>query len=235
MDVFFRSWGILKAFAVAAFICLQLSCVSGPQKAPDVLVVQRSELGRPRWMQETLQVEPNSEKWFVHSSSDLMRLDLGIKQTQASGLALHCKLLAGRMRLEIQSALDQLRAQEKKSQPEKNLPAAEAPEAQPQQGSKPPSQAEVIEAALAKLADSKDCPELEPKDVYWEELRRQSVEGPKTSYDVYVLLRLKQIDFDEVLAMTANSLKLSGRADLEPVAEILRGRMSSGPQRGTNE
>ncbi|MEN9825540.1 MAG: hypothetical protein RI953_1285 [Pseudomonadota bacterium] len=217
-------------------VCCPLSaCVSGPQKTPEVLVVQRSELGRPRWLEGTLGIEPNAEKWFVHSSSDLLKLDLGIKQTQSSGLAMHCKLLAGRMRLEIQSALDQLKSDEKATPSGKGTAQTGSASSPSESGKPTAGQNEVIETALSKLADSQECPELEPKEVYWEELRRQTVEGPRSSYDVYVLLRLKQIDFDEVLAMTANSLKLSGRADLEKVAEILRGRMSSSPQRGTNE
>ncbi len=209
--------------SVAPF-ALPSACVSGPQAPPESLVVERSELGRPAWVDEAARSEPEGERWFVHSGKDLLRLDLGIRQTQASGIALHCKLLAERMRSEISSAIEQIEAETKKSKRQTPPPPAAGQ-----------SRAEVIESAVSAVATSKECPEFEAKDVYWEAIRRLTAEGPRTSYDVYVLLSLRRTHFDEVLAMTANSLKLSGRADLEPVAEVLRERMSGSSQRGTNE
>lgn len=200
------------------------SCVSGPQSPPDVLVIERSELGRPRWVDAVTELEPSSERWFLHSGKELQRLDLGIRQTQAGGLALHCKFLAERVRLEISSAIEQV---EKEAKVKKSDTGAAAAAAQ--------GRLEAIETAVNTVAASKECPEFEAKDVYWEALRRQTPEGPRTSYDIYVLLSLRRIHFDEVLAMAVDSLKLSGRADLQPVAEVLRGRMSSSSQRGTNE
>lgn len=204
------------------------ACVSGPQPTPETLIVERSELGRPGWVESLRSLEPRSEKWFSHSKKELMRLDLGIRQTQASGIAAHCQLLAERMREEVSSALAQIQEKNKDSG-KKNEDSAVAA------NSAATTQAEAIEKTIAELASSKDCPELELKDVYWEAIRRQTPDGPRTSYDVYVLLSLKQVHFDEVLAMTANSLKLSGRADLAPVAEVLIGRMSQSLQKGTNE
>jgi hypothetical protein len=161
-----------------------------------------------------------------------MRLDLGIRQTQASGIAAHCQLLAERMREEVSSALAQIQEKNKDSG-KKNVDSAVAANSAANSAATP--QAEAIEKTITELASSKDCPEVELKDVYWEAIRRQTPDGPRTSYDVYVLLSLKQVHFDEVLAMTANSLKLSGRADLAPVAEVLIGRMSQSLQKGTNE
>jgi hypothetical protein len=203
---------------------LAAGCVSGPQTPPDVLVVERSELGRPRWVDSVTELEPSSERWFLHSGKELQRLDLGIRQTQAGGLALHCKLQADRVRLEISSAIEQV---------EKDAQASKSDK--PDTGAASQGRAESVEAAVNMVASSKECPEFEAKDVYWEAVRRQTPEGPRTSYDVFVLLSLRRIHFDEVLAMAANSLKLSGRADLEAVAKVLKGRMSSSSQRGTNE
>jgi len=208
------------------------ACVSGPQPTPETLIVERSELGRPGWVESLRSLEPRSEKWFLHSKKELMRLDLGIRQTQASGIAAHCQLLAERMREEVSSALAQIQEKNKDSG-KKNVDSAVAANSAANSAATP--QAEAIEKTITELASSKDCPELELKDVYWEAIRRQTPDGPRTSYDVYVLLSLKQVHFDEVLAMTANSLKLSGRADLAPVAEVLIGRMSQSLQKGTNE
>ncbi|MEN9808612.1 MAG: hypothetical protein RLZZ488_179 [Pseudomonadota bacterium] len=213
------------------------ACVSGPQPTPETLVVERSELGRPGWVESLRSLEPQSEKWFLHTKRELMRLDLGIRQTQASGIAAHCQLLAERMRDEVSTALAQSQAKGKDSDKQKAVvaDAAKNNETPPAANSAVATQAEAIEKTITELAASKDCPELELKDVYWEAIRRQTPDGPRTSYDVYVLLSLKQVHFDEVLAMTANSLKLSGRADLAPVAEVLIGRMSQSLQKGTNE
>jgi hypothetical protein len=49
------------------------------------------------------------------------------------------------------------------------------------------------------------------------------------------LLRLKPISFDEVLAMTAESLKLSGQAELMPLAAETMQLMSTGSQQGSDE
>lgn len=211
------------------------ACVSGPQPTPETLVVERSELGRPGWVESLRTLEPKAEKWFLHTKRELLRLDLGIRQTQASGIAAHCQILAERMREEITTAMAQSQDKESGKQA---VPIADVSKMN-EPGSATPSpastRAEAIEKTIAELASSKECPELELKDVYWEAIRRQTPDGPRTSYDVYVLLSLKQFHFDEVLAMTANSLKLSGRADLVPVAEVLIGRMSHSLQRGTNE
>jgi hypothetical protein len=211
------------ALWIALFIA-PAGCVSGPQTPPDELIVERSELGRPRWVDAVTELEPSSEKWFLHSGRQLQRLDLGIRQTQAGGLALHCKLLAERVKLEISSAVEQVEQSLKTSKGDKTSSA------ESDQG-----RTDAIAAAVNKVSQSKECPELEAKDVYWEAVRRQTSEGPRTSYDVYVLLRLRTIHFDEVLAMAVDSLTLSGRADLQPVAEVLKGRMSTSSQRGTNE
>lgn len=215
-------WGLTLVSAILT--SLASACVSGPQTPPEVLVVERSELGRPRWVDEALEVEPAAEKWFVYSKKGLLKLDLGIRQTQASGVAEHCKLLSERMRFEIGEILEE----QSRTKPagKDSAPIAVGETAGRQQA---------IDKALAELAAANDCPELEPKDIYWEAVRRLTPDGPRISYDVYVLLRIKQIHFDEVLAMTVNSLKLSGRADLEPVAEVLRSRMSDSLKRGTNE
>jgi len=211
------------AVTTALVVSLVSGCVSGPRQPPERLVVERSELGRPKWVEDSQSLEPLSEKWFLYSKRELLRLDLGIHQTQAAGLALHCKLISDRMRLEIQSAIDlQKRPEESgKSKAAESMSSSETIRA--------------VNGVLEKLASTQDCPELEPKDLYWEAVRRLTPEGPRVTYDVYVLFRLKQVDFDEVLAMTANSLKLSGRADLETVAEVLKGRMSTSSQKGNTE
>lgn len=194
---------------------------------PEAVVVERSELGRPQWVMRSLEVEPPSEKWFVYEKNDIIRLDLGIRQAQSSALSAHCQLIAARIRNEIDSAIKELTRQVVQSD-SRSKGGGSATYLTPE-GLK------TVESTLQQLGQSQTCPELELKDVYWESLRKPSPDGPRTSYSVYVLLRLRQLSFDDVLAMTAESLKLSGLVDVQPLAEVLRDRMSNSSQRGTNE
>jgi hypothetical protein len=205
-------------------------CVTTTLPADNV-VLERSELGRPKWVTEPADIEPLAERWFVFEKHDVIRLELGIRQAQTAALTAHCQLLAERMRFEIETVRDDLTAQHKK---EAHRKEKESGSGAAWQGLSPEGQ-KAVNGVLEQLAQSQDCPELELKDVYWEKLRKSSPDGPVASYSIYVLLRLKQIPFDETLAMTAESLKLSGQADVQPLAEALRGRMSNSTQRGTNE
>jgi hypothetical protein len=205
-----------------SFICALVSfsfitgCVTS-EPPQQTIILERSELGRPTWVGTTRESEPSAEKWFLYEKTEIVRLDLGIRQAQAAALASHCQLISARMRFEIDDALSKMRDAKIKESKDKEargpLLSAEAQS--------------VVDSFLQNLAGSQSCPELELKDVYWELLRKPSPDGPKTSYSVYVLLRLKQLPFDEVLAMTAESLKLSGQAEVQPLAEVLRGRMST--------
>jgi hypothetical protein len=166
--------------------------------------------------------EPLSERWFVFHKSGLQRLELGIRQAQSSALASHCKIIAERIRSDL-SQLQAKVAGKKSSSDELEFA-----------GLKSESVA-VIEGIVAKISTSDSCPELELKDVYWESVRKISSNGSETSFSVYVLLRLKPISFDEVLAMTAESLKLSGQAELMPLAAETMQLMSTGSQQGSDE
>ncbi|MEY4064975.1 MAG: hypothetical protein RIR26_1183 [Pseudomonadota bacterium] len=215
--------GCVMSFAVQG-------CMTTTRPADNV-VLERSELGRPKWVSDPADIEPLHERWFVFEKHDLIRLDLGIRQAQTAALSAHCQLIAERMRFEIEGVRDELLAQRKKVATDKSK---ESGSGAAWAGVSPEGQ-KAINGVLEQLAQSQDCPELELKDVYWEKLRKSSPDGPVASYSIYVLLRLKLIPFDETLAMTAESLKLSGQADVQPLAEALRGRMSNSTQRGTNE
>ena len=212
----------LKSICLAIYFSFLSGCVSTDENQ-QVVVLERSELGRPGWVSKPIELEPSHEKWFLFEKTDIVRLELGIRQAQSSALAAHCQLIASRVRLEIDAALKQLAAQGQKNEKGESS------------GGLSSGGSRVVEKVIQELAQSQTCPELELKDVYWELLRRPSPDGPKTSYSVYVLLRLKQLPFDEVLAMTAESLKLSAQADVLPLVGVLRGRMSNSSERGTNE
>ncbi|MEN9529238.1 MAG: hypothetical protein RI932_1111 [Pseudomonadota bacterium] len=220
-------------FKYLSGVCSALLLIAGAgcvttELPSEAVVLERSELGRPKWVTQLSEVEPRSEKWFTYEKGEIQRLDLGIRQAQSSAVAAHCQLLAGRMREEADSAVAEWVESSKKTNDDKKSD-------QSGKLSLSPEGQRAIDVALEQLRKSDSCPELELKDVYWELLRKPSPDGPRTSYSVYVLLRLNLDGFDDVLALVVDSLKLSGQAEVQPVAEILRARMSNSSQRGTNE
>lgn len=218
---------IRKITRVSALVSLLVSALSiqacvTSRDPTQAVVMERSEQGRPEWVDRPRALQPISERWFVHEKSGIQRLELGIRQAQAAALANHCRLIADRMRQEL---LD-LQA--------KIIDPSDSAESAAFVGLAPDSVV-VIDQTIAKIRESDSCPELELKEVYWERLRKISTNGPETSFSVYVLLRLRPIAFDEVLAMTAESLKLSGKADLAPLAAATLQLMSTSSQQGSDE
>jgi hypothetical protein len=197
------------------------SCLTTTQPTGAV-VMERSEQGRPSWVDNARAQEPLSERWFVYERRGLQRLELGIRQAQASALANHCKLIADRVRMDLSQLQSKVAGRTWTSDDVgfANLKS---------------DSVAVVEDVIAKISKSDSCPELELKDVYWESVRKISSNGSETSFSVYVLLRLKPIAFDEVLAMTAESLKLSGQNELMPLAAETMQLMSTGSQQGSDE
>lgn len=206
---------------LSLWLLLGQGCLTTTQP-PSAVVMERSEHGRPPWVHSPRAQEPQSERWFVYQRSGLQRLELGIRQTQSAALADHCRLIADRIRTDLN--LLQAKAAGRSSSSDTEEFA----------GLKSESVA-VIEETVSKISNSDSCPELELKDVYWESVRKISTNGSETSFSVYVLLRLKPIAFDEVLAMTAESLKLSGKAELMPLAAETLQLMSTVSQQGSDE
>lgn len=215
---------LFRPFALAfmaLFVFWSQGCVTTTQPT-QVVVMERSEKGRPPWVDNPRAQEPLNEKWFVFEKSGIQRLELGIRQTQSAALASHCRLISTRVRRSLLDLQTQI-AGDKVTGEEVSFAGLQS------------DSVEVIEETLRKIALSDSCPELELKDVYWESLRKISTNGPETSFSVYVLLRLKPIAFDEVLAMTAESLKLSGKAELMPLAAETLQLMSTVSQQGSDE
>jgi hypothetical protein len=206
-------------FYVSGFFIQACMTTTQPSRA---VVMERSEQGRPAWVDNPRAQEPLSEKWFVFHRSGLQRLELGIRQVQSSALASHCRLIASRVRTDLSLLHDK-------------LTGASSPRGGTDFATLKSDSVAVIDEIVGKISQSDSCPELEPKDVYWESVRKISTNGPETSFSVYVLLRLKPIAFDEVLAMTAESLKLSGKAELMPLAAETMQLMSTGSQQGSDE
>ncbi len=212
---------IVRLALLSVWMFLGQGCLTTTQP-PSAVVMERSEQGRPPWVESIRAQEPQSERWFVYQRSGLQRLELGIRQTQAAALASHCKLIAERIRTDLRLLQSKVAGRS---------PSSDEVEFA---GLKSESVA-VIEETVSKISKSDSCPELELKDVYWESVRKISSNGSETSFSVYVLLRLKPIAFDEVLAMTAESLKLSGQADLVPLAAATLQLMSTSSQQGSDE
>ena len=74
-------------------------------------------------------------------------------------------------------------------------------------------------SALARMETQGHCPDVFPKFVYWELLRKDTAEGSLQAYDVYVLLALKKRQYVDALGIVLDALKTSGVQGAGALAE----------------
>jgi hypothetical protein len=173
---------------------LSVSCVSSPQERSDV--IERSAETRPAWAEGDTSSEGTGEIFLLHKKGEITRLELGIKQTQAAAMDVSCRLVQERIKKDFVSRA-----------PEKTFPN--------------PALANALDAALPKVESTEKCPEVAPKFVYWELLRKDTAEGSRQAYDVYVLLSLKKSQFLDALGVVLESVKGSGVEGAGALAESI--------------
>lgn len=192
---FFRA----RIFGLALGVSLGVSvlaagCVSSSDASGDV--IERSAELKPAWAEGDFSSEGTGEIFLLTRKGDITRLELGIKQAQAAGLDQSCKLVQERMRAELESHA--LAA----GDPNTELGAA-------------------VTRALASVETQQRCPDVSPKFVYWELLRKDTAEGSHQAYDVYVLLTLKKRQYVDALGIVLDSLKTSGVQGAGALAETV--------------
>jgi hypothetical protein len=181
----------LPAFALGV-LAFSAGCVSTNDSSGDV--IERSAELRPAWAEGDFSSEGTGEKFLLTRKGDITRLELGIKQAQAAGLDRSCKLVQERMRAELESH------------------ALAAGDANTDLGG-------AVGSALAKMETQGQCPDVSPKFVYWELLRKDTAEGSHQAYDVYVLLALKKRQYVDALGIVLDALKTSGVPGAGALAE----------------
>lgn len=168
-----------------------VGCVSQHGDRGDV--IERSAEQRPLWAEGKDANEGTAEVTVLFRKEGLTRLELGIKQTQAAGMEQGCTLLQERMKGELTEHARQ---------------AGVASEALSNAAS----------AALARLKSDGRCPDLAPKFVYWELLRKDTAEGSRQAYDVYVLLATKKRQYLDALSSVVDTIRTSGAPGADALA-----------------
>ena len=183
------SYGALLLLTVA---CSLFGCVSKNADAGDV--IERSAELKPAWAEGDVSLAGTAEVFLLHRKSDVTRLELGIKQAQSTGMDQSCAKMQERMRVEIEKH------------------AQEA-------GLSTPALGAAVAGALPRVQAEGRCPDVAPKFVYWELLRKDTAEGSRQSYDVYVLISLKRRQYLEALGVVLEALKASDAPGAKALAD----------------
>jgi hypothetical protein len=168
------------------------ACVSPSVDRGDV--VERSAEKRPAWVGGDFSLEGTGEVSVVHHKTGITRLELGIKQAQSAGMDQGCRLVRKRIGEELA-----MRAQEAQVSSEALTRA--------------------IESSLGAVEARERCPEVSPKFVYWELLRKDTAESSRQAYDVYVLLTMKKRQYLDALSVVVESVRSSGAPGADGLAD----------------
>jgi hypothetical protein len=169
-------------------------CVSKTEELGDV--IERSAESKPPWVKGDFSSEGTAEIFVLHQKSDVTRLELGIKQAQTQGMDGACKSTQARIRSELEAT------------------AKKAAVLTPQFETE-------LAKGLARVESEGHCPDIAPKFVYWELLRKDTAEGSLQSYDVYVLLSMKKRQYLDALGAVLDALKVSGVPGAQNVVDLV--------------
>ncbi len=149
-------------------------------------IIERSARERPAWIAEPPSAEPSSEAYASYLKKDVHRLDLGLKQAQASAIQHSRALFFSRLRKELTDRAKGL-------YPRGDLAALEI---------STKSSFEAVQSAFVPQEGT-------PKDIYWENVERRTDVGPRTHYDIWVLVSFRKEELFEALGNVAQKLQKS--------------------------
>lgn len=162
-------------------------------------VVERSGAERPAWANGDFSGEPSDQAYLVYMREEIYRLELGIKQTESAAIRRTKQLLAERVRVELSERADDI----VKGKKEVNE--------------------EIAKAAKALLEKKNFAPvDAVTRGVYWENVRAESSEGPKSFYRVFVLLTVPKGELDVAIYRAAKILEGSQNAEAKAVASAVQ-------------
>lgn len=175
-----------------------VASVSGCQTRSDATVLERSAEERPVWADGDFSEEGKAETYLVYKREEIYRLELGIKQAQAAAIRRTKDLVLERARVELAEVGDDV------SKGNLSLVYSE------------------ISRAVEEVHNSVYSPEdAVSRNVYWENVRRDTSEGPLTYYNVYVLLTVPRQVLDVALFRVAKELNKSQNADAKLTADTV--------------
>jgi len=201
-----RTLGYALTPVAGAFLCASSffagGCVSDASGEGDV--VERSAEFRPSWANGDFSGEGSGERFVLARKKGITRLELGIKQAQASAIDQSCWLASQRIRYELQ------------------VDARAADVAND-------AMISAIESGVTRIKPQGRCPDFAPKFVYWELLRKDTAEGGvHQSYDVFVLLSAKKRSYVDAVGAAVDAVKASGVQGSDALAEYVSDGYSEG-------
>lgn len=168
-----------KLLCFVLIACFSTACLSSKDSDS---VIERSAAERPAWADGDFSGESKNEAYLVYAREEIYRLELGLKQVQSAAIRRTKDLVLSRARVEVSERA------EKFLNNKANID-------------------ESIKKAVAKVEASKYMPaDAAAKNVYWENLRKDTPEGAKTYYNVYVLLSVTRGELDSAVFRIAKRL-----------------------------
>ena len=178
---------------IGCFLCCN-ACIS--TKSDVSTVIERSSQFRPEWADEDPDAETaGSDVFFVTRKKNILRLELGLRQAEVAAVGLgETYVLQGVTRwINQKIALD--------------IPGSGA------------TYTELVKTAVQSLANKEALRDPTVKQVYWENIRIDSPEGPKSYFDVYVLTSIKREVFFIYVAEALNYLVDKGDPKIKSFAK----------------
>ncbi len=163
---------------------------------PTSEVIERSSEVKPQWLSGSDPGQSSVEIYVVQKRDGLTKLELGIKQVQSAAIQNTTGLMIERMRKSIQSHAKLLESGGSEAE-ELGLKA--------------------IQKVSAKFSPA----DAVPRALYWENIRRETDDGPITSFNISVLLGIYRSDYIDSLEMVVKELRLNGSTVANKLADEL--------------
>ena len=188
-------------FFSSIFLCVLIVVNSqGCQSilAPSRTVIAKSSETLPHWVSDVAASEPKSKVYLVAKKSQVFRLELGIKQLQAWAIQNKNQLLYERVLLGLKGKLAQVKSSD---------------------GITDETLIQTVAPTLQKQVKVSRDPVME--NVYWEQIRAETPDGPKTFYEIYALGILPRSEYDVSLSLAGPILQKIGNPKATALATAL--------------
>lgn len=184
MGVASKFQSLFIALAAAIPLASSLACQSLSSK--NETIIERSEMDRPAWTEQPATLDHGKEVFAVVKKAQVYKLDLGIRQAQAAAVQNTRELFSERLQRELRDIL--------KQDDHKDISAA--------------TQSNLSQAVQETLQEFTPVDGV-LRNIYWENIRQETVDGTRFHYDIWVLLGISRSDLNEVLSMIAQKLQAS--------------------------
>lgn len=172
-------------------------------------VVQKSSFVAPDWVRDEAPGVTAKDAYLHYIKTDSTRLELGIRQANAAAIEDTKRLFQIRLQKELDRAA--LRVLGRKA---KDI-------------------GQQIEEAVAAAMSRSSPTDAQPRSVYWEEIQRNTPEGPRNSFRIHVLAAVPRAELDVAMDLAARKLAESAQPDAKRLgSEIIKEYSGGAPATG---